>query len=656
MQHGRNLYIRLLKEHFWGILLLVVILVVSAVSVNAWKAKHPGAMTVLESQAMDMTVMKPPVGATPVATEVVHLGQFTAKVTYTGSVAPLQEQVIYPRVEGSLRNLNAYNGDTISQGQIIAVVDSPDLQTKVAEAAAGQAAALSEVPAAQADVARMAAERSASQGEIQAARSEVARANAMVSAAQRGVAQRQQDIKSAKANLEYWKAEIARQERLYKTGAVSLQELQSERSQATAAEAELESKQSMLEEAKANVEAAQADVSSKKTMVSVAQQKASAASASLASAGQMVRQKAAMARQAGAMVATASTIDQYRYVRAPFAGMLTKRYVSPGQFVTPSTAIASVVQMDKVRLQANVSDRDVDGIKPGAFVVAHFTKDPSLTINAMITSVSPQSDQSSRTAVVEAIVPNPGHKLVPGDAVTLDIAVSGNSTTISIPQSAVVQRDGMTMVWVARVEAPKGKMLYTCTMHPEVVSEKPGDCPKCNMRLVPKTSSGNKKAHLMMVTSGAGDGDRVQISGGLSDGDEIIYQGHTYLKEGDTIFPTKWGEDGPEAMPAAPGMGDMPGMPGMKSGSSDNMDNMPGMDHGSGDMKGMPGMKQGSGSMDNMPGMDHSKMKLDAPKQGPKEAKGQKLYQCPMHPHEMSHNPKDKCKLCGMFIDKEVKK
>ncbi len=32
-----------------------------------------------------------------------------------------------------------------------------------------------------------------------------------------------------------------------------------------------------------------------------------------------------------------------------------------------------------------------------------------------------------------------------------------------------------------------GKIVYTCTMHPEVISEKPGKCPKCGMELVKKT-------------------------------------------------------------------------------------------------------------------------------------------------------------------------
>ena len=94
-------------------------------------------MTVLESQAMDMTVMKPPVGAVPVATETVHLGPFTAKVTYTGSVAPDQEQIVYPRVEGYLKNLSVYNGDRVSANQLIAIIDSPDLASKVSRSRCG---------------------------------------------------------------------------------------------------------------------------------------------------------------------------------------------------------------------------------------------------------------------------------------------------------------------------------------------------------------------------------------------------------------------------------------------------------------------------------------------------------------------------------------
>jgi hypothetical protein len=46
---------------------------------------------------------------------------------------------------------------------------------------------------------------------------------------------------------------------------------------------------------------------------------------------------------------------------------------------------------------------------------------------------------------------------------------------------------GMTLV------KKKVDKIYTCTMHPEVVSDKPGVCPKCGMKLVEKTSTPTTK-------------------------------------------------------------------------------------------------------------------------------------------------------------------
>lgn len=39
----------------------------------------------------------------------------------------------------------------------------------------------------------------------------------------------------------------------------------------------------------------------------------------------------------------------------------------------------------------------------------------------------------------------------------------------------------------------EAKVEYTCTMHPEVVSDKPGKCPKCGMELVKKEKTAKKK-------------------------------------------------------------------------------------------------------------------------------------------------------------------
>lgn len=42
------------------------------------------------------------------------------------------------------------------------------------------------------------------------------------------------------------------------------------------------------------------------------------------------------------------------------------------------------------------------------------------------------------------------------------------------------------------------KKAYTCPMHPDVVSDKPGKCPKCGMDLVEKRNVSNKKGKMKM--------------------------------------------------------------------------------------------------------------------------------------------------------------
>lgn len=564
-------------KHFWGITLLIVLFIVSS-----WAVKHfkkPGQMTVIESQAMDMTAMKPPVGSVPVATEFVGTGAFSAKVRYTGSVVAYTEQNVYPRVDGWLTGLKVYNGDRVKAGQLLAVLDSPDIQSKLSAANYGHAAALQEVPVAQSNLARMRAERNAARKEVQAAKTEVAGAKAGVTAAQRMVTGAEQELKSAQANLKYWRAEFKRQGNLLKAGAVSQQEYDSEQSQLGAAEADVAGKQAKVEEAGANVDAAKAELNNKQAQVQIASDRAAAADAALSGASGEVSQKTAMANMAGAQKATATTFNQYRMIRAPFDGVVTKRFLSPGVLVSPGTAILNVAQIDRVRLQANVAEQDLANIRVGAEVVAHVSKGNGRTIRAVVSSVSPSSDPASRTAVIEAIVDNRGHYLVPGDFVSMEISTSSDPSVITVASSALVSKDGRDAVWITQGTKSSSKTDYYCTMHPEVVSDKPGLCPKCNMPLVKRTVNTGKGAHLAYVTVGKTDGNRTVIISGLNQGDEVIYKGQRYVREGDAVTSVKWGADGLEQLPSPPsGAADMqmPGMGGKSDkGKTDN--SMPGM-------------------------------------------------------------------------------
>ncbi|MHB1456915.1 MAG: efflux RND transporter periplasmic adaptor subunit [Armatimonadota bacterium] len=651
------------RKHIFSLILLIAALLLSF-----WAVKHfkkAGQMSVIESQAMDMTAMKAPLGSVPVATEVVYRAPFSSSVKYTGTVAPLNEQNIYPRVEGWLTGLKVYNGDKVKAGQLLAVIDSPDIGSKVAEAAYGHSAALRDIPISRANLQKAKAERNAAQKEVLSAVQGKSAVEAQIKAADTLVVQAQKELKSSQAALVYRQAEFKRAGNLLKQGAVSQEEYDLELSEITSAEADVESKAAKIDEANANLQAIKAELQNRVIAIESAKDRVAAANAAISATQSEILQKGDTAKGAGAAQASAQIVNQYRQIHAPFDGVVTKRYLSPGVVVSPGQAILNIAQINKVRIQANISDKDVSFVSIGAKLTARFPRFPNRKVNAVISSLSPLSDQTSRTSVAEAIIDNPGLALYPGDFAILEIATSFNNGAITVPASAIVTKNGRTAVWITKEVHSTEKITYTCTMHPQVKEDKPGICPICKMDLVPMNASSGKKAHITYVVVGSNSGDRTEILSGINAGDEVIYQGHRYLKEGDSIASVKWGENGPEELPppAGGGMKDMPGMnhgnknPAPAGGSMENMPNMPGMNHGKQTpapvvtpMKNesMPGMNMKSDSSENS---KKSGMKSAS---SPKAVKAVKKYTCPMHLEFVTTDPNARCPKCGMSLE-EVK-
>src|SRR5262245_36776320 len=110
-EKAKETFAGMLRHNFWALLTLVLVTVVSVVIVHM--LRKPAQMSVLESQAMDMTAMVPPKGAVPVAIASVVREPITGAVTYTGSVQAFNDEDVYPRVTGRVVKLPVYPGDIV---------------------------------------------------------------------------------------------------------------------------------------------------------------------------------------------------------------------------------------------------------------------------------------------------------------------------------------------------------------------------------------------------------------------------------------------------------------------------------------------------------------------------------------------------------------
>jgi multidrug efflux pump subunit AcrA (membrane-fusion protein) len=514
------------------VLLLVVLALVTVLTVYLVRtARPPGAMTVIESQAMDMSSMKAPEGVLPVSVEAVRREPLSAGLTYTGSVVAFSDEDVVARVSGRVLSIPVYPGQRVDPGQVVVELDAVELGDRTEALRAGAQRGQAQVEAALAEATAARRSEEAAEAERRSARVRVEQARAEVVAAQ--------------ANASFREQALARDRELYDQGGLSLEELQR-------SEAETEEVRTELRNAKLGVNQASEDASA---AASRGQSQVALHGAALAKAqaGQ------AEARQARAEARAAGTVQDYTRVTSLEGGEVTERLVSPGTLVMPGTLLLRIKRTDRLRLQARVPSQQAARMRDGDPVRVQPSGERR-AFPARVTSIFGAADPVSRTVTVEALIPNSDGRLKPGEYVEMTISVGGTRPQLTIPRTALHRDlDGKSFVFGVRSQNGEQKGAYTCVMHPEVRSDRPGQCPKCGMDLVPVESRGDLVAEKVEVEPGPASGDRQAIASGLSEGDEVIVNAPDGLRAGMGVKAVPWGEDGPTELPSpAPRVSDAP--------------------------------------------------------------------------------------------------
>lgn len=322
--------------------------------------------------------------------------------------------------------------------------------------------------------------------------SQVRTAEAMLATARANRLQMEAELTAARqgtlqmeAETAYQLSVAARDEGLFGKGAISQEEVENSRAMAITARAKVEQMRAMENATGKKFEAGKA-----------------------------------MVAQAEAQLRTAQVVRGYVDIVAPSTGYVVKRLVAPGVLVEPGMAILKITQVDKVRLQANVGEKDLAAIRIDSPVTATSTGGQT-AITAQVTSVFPYVEQDSRTAVIEAVVDNPERQLIPGQFVRMQFTTGTRQEALTVPIGAVSRLGGKATVWVVREE----------------------------------------RAEPREVVTGLENSDRVEISKGLAGDERIVAQGHEGLYAGAPVVDAAVTPGSAKTQEGMPGMPDMEGPP-----------------------------------------------------------------------------------------------
>lgn len=155
----------------------------------------------------------------------------------------------------------------------------------------------------------------------------------------------------------------------------------------------------------------------------------------------LARAEAGLA-QARAARTELNAVGDYAGVRAPFAGVVTMRYVDPGAFVAPGAPVVEVQEQARLRISVQVPAAVARILKPGQAVNADVEGQP---VPATIEGVVPAMTGGVYT--VNALVKNEGGALASGGSATLRLP-QGTRRAVVVPASAVVREGDLTGVHV----------------------------------------------------------------------------------------------------------------------------------------------------------------------------------------------------------------
>ncbi|MEA2206446.1 MAG: hypothetical protein QOE77_3222 [Blastocatellia bacterium] len=153
---------------------------------------------------------------------------------------------------------------------------------------------------------------------------------------------------------------------------------------------------------------------------------------------------------AQAQVGLAQRSLSYALVYSPINGYVSDRSVDLGEYVSPTTKVATVVSINPLRARIDIPEQAIGIIRVGESVSVTVSAFTDRAFAGRIARISPNVTATSRTLTVEAEVNNDDGVLKPGQFATVKILQPQSSPAVLVPARAVHTEAGSSRVFVIK--------------------------------------------------------------------------------------------------------------------------------------------------------------------------------------------------------------
>lgn len=127
-------------------------------------------------------------------------------------------------------------------------------------------------------------------------------------------------------------------------------------------------------------------------------------------------------------------------LRAPFAGVLGLRQVSPGAYVTPATVVATLQQDSKLKVDFTLPENYNSLVRPGFVVRVRLDGNPPRRYAATVVAQESQVNQTTRNLTVRALLPV-GAQASPGSFARVSVSTGAARRSVLLPTNAILPGD-----------------------------------------------------------------------------------------------------------------------------------------------------------------------------------------------------------------------